>query len=167
MPRSTSILSKQSATVNARGRSAPTCSPELLDRRQIWQRRRVAEEVVEGDESMGLAAAVGELELAHRLVALSCEPRRDVLDELPQRVGRIGEREELLRVLVYRAAALRERHFVQVGRELCEGELPRAQLLFQADDVMPGLGLVPRSHRTRLKRQAISRLRSVAGRSRR
>ena len=56
---------------------------ELLDRRQAWQRHRVAEEVVEGDEGMGLAAAVGELELPHRLVALPCEPRRDVLHQLP------------------------------------------------------------------------------------
>ena len=115
--------------------------PEFAHRRQIRQCRRVAEEVVEGDEGMGLAAAVGELQLPHRLVALSREPRRDVLHELPQRKGRKGEREELLRVLVHRAAALRECHLVEVGRELREGEFAGAEFVFQADDMVPGLGL--------------------------
>jgi len=36
--------------------------PEFAHRRQIRQCRRVAEEVVEGDEGMGLATAVGELQ---------------------------------------------------------------------------------------------------------
>ena len=141
--------------------------PKLMHRRQVRQHRRIAEEVVEGDEGVGLAASVGELELAYRLVALPRKPRCDILHELPQRVGRIGEREEFLRVLVHRAPALRQRYLMQIGRELREGELAGAELLFQADDMVPGLGLVRRSHRARLKRRTIFRLRSVAGRSRR
>jgi len=56
-------------------------------------------------------------------------------------VRRIGEREELLRILVDRAPALHERHLVKVGRELCEGELAGAELLLEADDLVPGLEL--------------------------
>ena len=54
-------------------------------------------------------------------------------------MGRIGEREELLPILVDRAAALRERHLVEIGRELREGEFAGAQLLLAADDLVPGL----------------------------
>ena len=94
---------------------------ELPHRGEVGQRLRVPEQVVEGDQGMGLAAAVGQLELPYRLVALPRQPPGDVPRELPQRVGRVGEREELLRLLVDRAAALPERHLVQIGGELREG----------------------------------------------
>ena len=115
---------------------------ELPHRGEIGQRLRVPEQVVEGDQGMGLAAAVSQLELPHRLVALPRQPPGDVPRELPQRVGRVGEREELLRLLVDRAAALPESHLVEIGSELREGKLAGAELFLEADDPMPGLRLV-------------------------
>ena len=88
---------------------------------------------------MGLAAAVGELELgAPPCRSFPASRAADVLHQLPQRKGRKGEREELLRVLVHGAAALCERHLVEIGRELREGELAGAELVLEADDFVPG-----------------------------
>ena len=88
---------------------------------------------------VGLAAAVGQLELPHGLVAPPGEPRRHVLHQLAQRVGGIGEREELLRLLVDRPPALRQRHLVEVRGELGQGQLARPQLVLQPNDLVPGL----------------------------
>ena len=60
-------------------------------------------------------------------------------------------------VLVYGAPALCQRHLVEVGRELRERELAGAELLLEADDLVPRLELERRSHRARLERQATSR----------
>ena len=114
--------------------------PELPHRRQVRQPRRIAEQVVERDQGVGLAAAVGQFELPHRLVALPREPAGDVLHQLPQRVGRIGEGEEPRRVFVDGALPARQRHLVQVGGELGQRQLPRPQFFLQPHDFMPGLG---------------------------
>ena len=113
--------------------------PELPHRRQIRQRRRIAEQVIERDQRVRLAAAVGQLKLPHRLVAMPGQPPSDVLHQLAQRVRRIGEREELLRFFVDRTPALRQRDLVQVCCKLGKRQLAAAQFLFQTHHLMPGL----------------------------
>ena len=138
-------------------------APELPDRRQVGQRLWVSEQVVERDQRVGLAAAIGQLQLADRLVAPPVEAKGHVLHQFPQRVRRVGEREERLRVFVDRPAPLPQGHFVQVGGELRQRERAAAQLVFQADDLMPGLDPVLRHRRERLTREGIRGLRAVAG----
>ena len=77
---------------------------ELAYRRHVRQRLRFPEQVIQRDQRVRLAAAVGQFQLAHGLVALPVQPRRHVLDQLPQGVGRVGQREELLPVPRTRAA---------------------------------------------------------------
>ena len=119
---------------------------ELPHGREVGQRLGVPEQVVEGDQGVGLAAAVGQFELPYRLVALPREPSGDVLHQLAQGVGRIGEGEELLRLLVHRATALPEGHLVQVGGEFRERQRTGTQLFLEADDTGPGRGLVLLRH---------------------
>ena len=97
------------------------------------------EQVVERNERMRLAAAVGEFQLPHGLVALTTEPNGDVLRQLAQRVGGIGEREELRRVFVDGALAAGEGDFVEVGGELGESELAGFELGLEGDEVVPRL----------------------------
>ena len=111
--------------------------PELPHRRQIGKRRRISKEVVERDQRVGLPPAVGEFELAHRLVAPPIKPVRHVLDQLPERVGRKRQREELGRILVHRPRPRPLRHLVEVGGELRQGEFPRLQLLLEAHHLPP------------------------------
>ena len=113
--------------------------PELLHCLDPGQRGRVAEQVVEGDEGMGLAAAVGQLELPHRLGAPSREPFRHVLDQLAQGRGGKGQGEEARGVLVDGPPALAEGDLVQVGGELRQGELAAPQLVLEAEHPMPRL----------------------------
>ena len=96
---------------------------ELADGGQIGQGFRLVEEVVQGDERVGLATTVGHLELADRLGAPASEPGGDVPDEVPEGVGGVGEREELRRVLVDGAASGPGDDLVEVGGELGQGEL--------------------------------------------
>ena len=112
---------------------------KLPHRRQVRQRRRIAEQVVERDQRVRLAAAVGQFELAHRLVAVPGQPPGDVLHQFAQRVRRIGERKELLGVFVDRTPALRLRDLVQVSSELRERQLPAAQFPLQPHHLMPRL----------------------------
>ena len=113
--------------------------PELLHRVDLGERGRVAEQVVEGDEGVGLAAAVGQLELPHRLGAPAREPLRHVLDQFAQGVGGVGQGEEARRVLVDGPPPLAEGDLVQVGGELRQGQLPAPQLALETHDLMPRL----------------------------
>ena len=126
---------------------------ELLYCRQIRQARGVAEQVAERDQRMRLPAAVGQLELPHRLVAPPREPRRDVLHQLAQRVGRVGQCEELGRVLVDGPSPLGQRNLVQIGCELGQRELSGPQLFLQANDLVPGTGAVGLGHGKRCVRR--------------
>ena len=90
---------------------------------------------------MGLAAAVGHLELADRLGALAGEPGGNVLDEVPEGVGGVREREELRRVLVDGAASGPGEDLVEIGGELGEGELAGAEFGLEADDLVPRGGV--------------------------
>ena len=130
---------------------------ELLHRGQIRQCVRVAEQMMERDQRVRLPAAIGQLELPHRLVALPGEPCRHVLHQLAQRVGRIGQREEFRRVLVDRPASLRLRDLVQVGGEFGEREFTGSKLLLQADDFVPGPGAVRLGHGARRIRRGWTR----------
>ena len=129
---------------------------ELPHRRQVGKRRRIAEEVVEHDQGVGLPPAVGQFELPHRLVALPIESMRHVLDQLPERVRRKRQREELRRVLVHGPRPRSLRDFVQVGGELREGEFPGLQLLPEPHHLPPGRrpirfgqGSLPRAYKFR------------------
>ena len=121
--------------------------PELPHRRQVRQPGRVAEQVVEGDQRVRLPAAVGQLELPHRLVAPPRQPRRHVAHQLAQRVRGIRQGEELRRILVHWPPPLRLHHLVQVGRELGQRQFTRPQLVLQVDDFVPGTGAVRPGHR--------------------
>ena len=118
----------------------PHVLPELLHGLQAGQRGRVAEQVVERDEGVGLAAAVGELELPHRLGALPGESFRHVLDQLSQGGCRKGQGKEPLRILIDGPLPLAEGDLVQISGELRQGQLAASQLVLEADDLMPWLG---------------------------
>ena len=120
--------------------------PELANRSRVRQGIGRSEQVVQRNERVRLAAAVRQLQLAHGLVALPAQPRRHVLDQLPQGVGRVGQREELLRFLVHRPLAALQGHLVQVRRELGEREFAGAQFVLQRDDLVPGSGSLPCAH---------------------
>ena len=77
---------------------------------------------------MGLAPAVGELELADGLGIPAGEAERHVARELTQREGRKGQREETARVLVDRSRAILHDNVVEVGGEVGERELARAHV---------------------------------------
>ena len=111
--------------------------PELPHRRQVGKRRGIAEEVVEGDERVGLPPAVGEFELPDRLVALPVEPVRHVLHQFPERMRREGQRKELRRILVHGPRPRSLRHLVEVGRELRQGQFPRLQFFLEAHHLPP------------------------------
>ena len=108
------------------------------DRRKIRKHLRVVHQVSEGDERVGLAATIVDGELAIRLVALPRQADTDVLDQLAQIVGRVGEREELCRVLVHRPPAFLHDHVVQVGGEYGQRQLARPQVVAQLHDLVPG-----------------------------
>ena len=73
----------------------PMCWTELPDGGEVGQLARVADEMQQGDQGVGLAAAVGQFELADRLVVLARQAQDHVLGQLAQVVGRVGQGEEL------------------------------------------------------------------------
>ena len=110
---------------------------ELPDRLQVGQSAGGAEEVVQRDQRVRLPAAVGQLQLPDRLVALAGEPERDILREFPQRVREVGQREEFRRVLVEAALSRSGHHIVEVGREFRQREFPGAQFLLEMHQFAP------------------------------
>ena len=110
---------------------------KLLDRRQRRQRLRLVHEMVERHQSMGLASAIGQFELADGLGVLAGEAKRHVAREVPQRNGGKGKGEEPVRVLIDRPRAFLHRHVVQVGGEVGEREFARAHVLAQFRDFVP------------------------------
>ena len=75
----------------------------------------------EGDQGVGLATAVSQLELAHGLVVPARQAEHHIADQPAQVVGREGEGEELLRVLVDRPFAAAHDDLIQVGGEHVQG----------------------------------------------
>ena len=121
------------------GQIGPHMLAELAHGWNVRQGGGIAEQVVERDERVRLAAAVGELQLAHGLVAFAFEPNGNVLHQLAQSVGGIGEREELGGIFVDGAFAPGEGDFVEIRGELGEGELAGFELGLEADEVVPRL----------------------------
>ena len=111
---------------------------ELLDGGQVGQALRVLDEVEQGDQRVGLAAAVGQFQLADGLVVLAREAVDHVLGQLAEVVGREGQREELGGGAVDGRAPVHH-HVVEVGGELREGQLARADVGAELDDLVPGL----------------------------
>ena len=89
------------------------------------------------DERVRLAAAVGELELAHGLLVLARQAADDVAGQVEERRRRVRQRKELLRVFVDAPLAALQRHVVEIGRELVERELAGPEVVAQANDLMP------------------------------
>ena len=112
--------------------------PELVHRGQGRQRLRVVDEMAQRHQRMGLAPAVGELELADGLGVPAGEAERHVARKLAQGEGRKGQREETARVLVDRSRAFLHDDVVKIGGEVGERELARAHVLAQLHDLVPG-----------------------------
>ena len=74
--------------------------------------------MMQGDQGVRLAAAVGHLQLANGLVALPCQPCGHIPGQIPKREGRVGEGEELLGVFVEGPATGPADHLVEVSGEL-------------------------------------------------
>ena len=117
----------------------PHVLPELLNRLDVGQRGRISKQVVERNEGMGLSAAIGQLELPHRLGALPVESLRHVLDELAQGRRCKGQGKEPLGVLIDGPPAFGEGDLVEIGSELRQGQLAASQLVLEAHDLMPRL----------------------------
>ena len=105
--------------MRALGRRDADVLDELLDGRQVGQMLGIADQVIEGDQGVGLAAAVGQLQLAHGLVVLARQAQHHILGQLTQVEGGIGEGKELRRVLVDRPGGAHG-HVVEVGGEDAE-----------------------------------------------
>src|SRR5262249_26013379 len=120
------------------GRRLADVREELGDGRQVRQVVGVLDQVGEGDESVCLAATVGQFKLADCLVALAGEADDHVTGELPQVVRGVSEGEELLRVAVDGAGAAHE-HVVEVGGEQVHGQFARPQIVAKVDQLVPRL----------------------------
>ena len=87
---------------------------------------------------MGLAPAVGKLQLADGLGVPAGEAKRHIARELAQGEGRKGQREETARILVDRSRAFLHHDVVEVGGEVGERKLARAHVFAQLHDLVPG-----------------------------
>ena len=110
---------------------------KFLHRRQVRQVGRVIHQMKQRDEGMRLAAAVGEIQLPHRLVALARQPPHHVPRQVAQVVGWVGEREEFLRVFVNRALAFFQDDLIQIGGEHRQRQLARFQFITKLDHFVP------------------------------
>ena len=90
---------------------------------QVRQTGRVVDEVPERDQGVRLSPAVVDGDLPVCLVAPPRQPKGDLLDQLAQIPGRVGEGEEFRRVLVDRPPALPGHDIVEIGGEGGEGKL--------------------------------------------
>ncbi len=88
---------------------------KFFHRRQVRQVCWIIYQMEKRDQCVSLASAVGEIQLAHCLVALARQPPDYVPRQVAQIVRRIGEREEFLRVFVNRALAFLEDDLIQIG----------------------------------------------------
>ena len=89
------------------------------------------------DKRVRLAAAVVDGQLAVRLVAAPGQAKGHVLDQFAQIEGRVGERKERSRLLVYRPVPLLHHHVVQVGGKHRQRQLAALQIVAQLHDLMP------------------------------
>ena len=88
------------------GRSLADGLNEFLYGREVRKFVRIVDEVPQGDQRVGLAAAIGQLQLPHCFVVLAGEPQNNVAHELAQIVGGKGKREKSSPVFRRSAACL-------------------------------------------------------------
>jgi hypothetical protein len=96
---------------------------KLRHSRKVWQFVRIMDEVPKGDQRMGLASAVGKLELSNGLVILASQPQDNVPHEVAKVICRKCEGEEFFWVLVDRALAALHQNFIEVGGEQVQRQL--------------------------------------------
>ncbi len=94
-------------------------------------------QVEEGDEGVCFAAAIGHLELLDRLTALPGQAQEDIPHQLLHPVGGVGAGEEHRRFVVD-GRRFPGAHAVQVGGELVQSQTPRAHILAQGAELVPG-----------------------------
>ena len=113
---------------------------EFANGLEVREGVRIVEEMMEGDQGVRLAPAIGHLQLPDRLVALSCEASGHIPGQVAKREGRIGEGEKLLGVFVEGPATGPADHLVEVGGELRQRQLTGAKLGLECYDLVPGDG---------------------------
>ena len=114
----------------------PDMLDELVHGGQIREMRRVGDQMPHCDQRMGLAASVGQFQLADGLVALAGEARDNVFGQFAQIEGRIGKGEEFAGVLVDRLR-LAHRHVIEISGEDVQGKIAGLEVWANFDDVMP------------------------------
>ena len=97
---------------------------------------RVTHQMEQRDQGVRLAPAVGEFELANGFIMLACQPGDDVPGQLSQVKRGIGEREELLRILIHRTC-LSHDYVVEISSKDRQRQLPRLHILTELHDLMP------------------------------
>jgi hypothetical protein len=86
---------------------------------------------------MSLAAAVGQLQLPDGLIVLARQPQDDIPHKPPQVICGKGEREKLLRLLVYRPLPTLHQDLVKVCGKHVKRQLPGPQILTELDRLVP------------------------------
>ena len=121
------------------GRGLADGLAELVNGGHVRQVVRIRYQVPQGDQCVRLAAAIGQLKLAHGLVVLPRHPEHHVSHQLAQVVGRERQCKEPLRVLVDGALAALHHDLVQVSGKHVQRQLAGLQVLAQRHHFMPGL----------------------------
>jgi hypothetical protein len=107
----------------------------------IRQIRRVVVQVVLRDQRVRLAAAVGQRQLPHGLVALSRQPVSHVPRQRADAARWERQGEELLRVAIHRLRRA-HLHVVKIGGEHRQRQFARFYVFAQLDDLVPGFDSV-------------------------
>ena len=113
---------------------------EFANGLEVREGVRIVEEMMEGDQGVRLAPAVGHLQLADRLVALSRQACGHIPGQVAKRKGRVGEGEELLGVFVEGPTTGPADHLVEVGGKLRQRQLAGAKLGLSATTWCQGMG---------------------------
>ena len=89
------------------------------------------------DQCVGLAATVGQSQLADDPVVLACQPQHHIPHQLAQIVGGEGQRKEMLRPLVDRALPALHYDLVEVGGKHVHRQFAGTQVVPQRDYFVP------------------------------
>jgi hypothetical protein len=111
---------------------------EFVNGGKVGQVVRVLHQMVEGDERVRLAAAIGQLELAHGLVVLVRQAQGHVAHQVAQVVRGEGQAKETFRFLVDRLLAALHQDLVKVRREHRERQVAGLQVFPKLDHFVPG-----------------------------
>ena len=91
----------------------------------------------QGDEGVGLAAAIGDLETQHWPAGLTGQAHQHIAGQLLHAIGGIGAVEEHGWLTVDRRC-IAGAYIVEVGGELGQGQRAAAHIIAQAAELMPG-----------------------------